>query len=53
MVFLRFEGKGSLTQSVNQWIYAGGVCRTAPGTPGLLIIFDYANAGVEGFENYI
>ena len=34
VVFLSSEGKGGLTQSVND----GGVCRTAPATQGQLII---------------
>jgi hypothetical protein len=37
MVFWRFGGKGSLTQSLNLRIKDGCVCRTAPATPALLI----------------
>ena len=33
MVFLRFGGKGLLTELISD----GGVCRTARATPGLLI----------------
>ena len=35
MVILRFGGKGSLSHLIND----GGVCRTAPDTPRLLIIY--------------
>ena len=34
MVILGYGGKGSLSDLIND----GGVCRTAPATPGLLII---------------
>ena len=36
MILWRSGGKGSLTDSVNQWINDEAVYRTAPATPGLL-----------------
>ena len=33
-----FGGKGSVSQSVNQSVNDEAVCRTAPSTPGLVII---------------
>ena len=38
MIFFWFGGKGSLTESMNEWINDEGDCRTAPATPGLLMI---------------
>ena len=41
MIFWRFGGKGSVSSFIYQWMYDEGVCRTAPPTPDLLIIFMY------------
>ena len=38
MILWRFGGKGSLTHSLTDWLSDKAVCRTAPATPGLLII---------------
>ena len=38
MVFWRFWGKGSLSQSISKWINDEGVCRTDPASQGLLKI---------------
>ena len=37
MIIRSFGGKGSLTESINEWINDKGDCRTAPATPGLLV----------------
>ena len=39
MILWRSGGKGSLTDWINQWINDEAVYRTAPATPGLLIIY--------------
>ena len=38
-IFWRYFHKGWLTESVNQLMNDKGVCRTAPATPGLLVLF--------------
>ena len=39
LIFGRFGGKGSLTESINEWISDKGFCRTAPATPDLLNMY--------------
>ena len=39
MMFWRFGGKGSIRDWIYEWMSDKGVCRTAPATSGLLMIF--------------